>query len=102
MGARLAHSQRGFTLIEVLVASVVIVVGLVAIQQSLTGAWRMYRKGSEASEATLLRWNKAVEFRLAPSETGTTWPLVPGLRPLQSVLVKVDGSPIGWEVLHAR
>ena len=64
--------QEGFTLIEVVVALIVLSVAVVAVLQLFGGGLRLARASGDHLEATLLASGKLAELSGEPLEEGTT------------------------------
>lgn len=58
----LSRDQRGFTLVEALVAAVVLTIGLVAVAELLAVSLRMHMLGRESTRATRLAQDKFEEL----------------------------------------
>ena len=65
-------AQRGFTLVEVLVALIVLSTAVVAALQLFGGGLRLARAATDHQEATLLASEKLSELALDDLEEGTT------------------------------
>lgn len=70
--SRARRRQSGFTLIEVLVALVVLSIAVVAALQLFGGGLRLARASADHLEATLLASEKLSELGLEPLEEGTS------------------------------
>ncbi|MBI4011917.1 MAG: prepilin-type N-terminal cleavage/methylation domain-containing protein [Candidatus Rokubacteria bacterium] len=70
--SRAPREQGGFTLIEVLVALVILAVAVLAALQLFGGGLRLARASADHLEATLLASQKLAELGFQPLEEGTT------------------------------
>ena len=59
-------NERGFTLVEALVATLVLTIGLVATAQLLAVSLRMHQIGRNSTAATRLAQDKFEEFLTLP------------------------------------
>lgn len=62
MGVSLRSNERGFTLVEALVAAIVLTIGLVAVAELLAVSLRMHMLGRESTTATRLAQDKFEEL----------------------------------------
>ena len=99
-----ASSIRGFTLIEVMVSLVFLLVAAMALLQSLESAFRHYSLAENRWKATVELWNQIEEIRATRSSPGEPIQIIPDSRPLYRRVLKdgrLEGHP-GWEVLSAE
>jgi prepilin-type N-terminal cleavage/methylation domain-containing protein len=89
---------KGFSLIEVLVATVVIVIALVGVLGCLAGAVGFHHQARRQAELTLEKWNDSRLFRDRIDPGGAIEPAAEP-PPLRRLVVGGDGSP-EWEILH--
>ncbi len=99
-----ATSIRGFTLIEVMISLVFLLVASMALLQSLEVAFRHYSLAQNRWKATVELWNQIEELRATHSPRGEPLQIIPDSRPLYRTLVTDPrlGEHSGWEVLHSE
>ncbi len=99
-----ASSIRGFTLIEVMVSLVFLLVAAMALLQGLEMVFRHYSLTQNRWKATVELWNQIEEIRATHSSQGEPTQIIPSSRPLYRRVLKdrrLEGHS-GWEVLSAE
>jgi prepilin-type N-terminal cleavage/methylation domain-containing protein len=74
---RTARNQRGFTLVEALVATMILAGGMVAVAQLLVVSLQMHHLGRRTSEASKLATAKLEELMKLNFETGLAIAITP-------------------------
>ncbi len=99
-----AISIRGFTLIEVMLSLVLLMVTSMALLQGLELAFRHYSLAQDRWKATLELWNQIEEIRATHSSRGEPLQIIPDSRPLYRTLLTDPrmGEHSGWEVLNSE
>lgn len=93
--------QRGSSLIEVLVALLVLTIVSVAVLQGITLELKLYNLASRRSGLVLKLWNQVQEWRAA-SPAGEPFFPSPGPLPLYRFHLRAKGTgQLDWEVLRA-
>jgi prepilin-type N-terminal cleavage/methylation domain-containing protein len=95
---RIEPGTKGFSLIEVLVSTVVITIVLVGCLGCLAGLVEVHRRAWRLTELATEKWNDSRQFR-DRADGGDEFRPAPGLPPLRRGVVGGDGSA-EWEVLH--
>ncbi len=100
----LAPSASGFTLIEVMVSLVFLLVASMALLQGLELAFRHYSLAQNRWKATVELWNQIEELRATHSPRGEPLQIIPDSRPLYRTLLTDPrlGEHSGWEVLNSE
>ncbi len=112
-GGRAGHAERGFTLAEILVASVIVTVGLSAVASGMTGAARAVATARTETTAVFLAEARLEELRAAALAdwsdaalaSGTSGEIVPGgYRRLTTVTDDADppGCLLPCKRIHVR
>lgn len=97
-------SGKGFTLVEVMIALVIVIAATVPLLQSLDLAFRHYGLARSRWKATVELWNRIELLRATSSPHGEPILILPNSRPLYRFVVQ-DSRFIGqsgWEVLIAE
>ncbi len=99
-----ASSIRGFTLIEVMVSLVFLLVAAMALLQGLELTFRHYSLAQNRWKATVELWNEIEEIRATHSSWGEPLQIIPDSRPLYRTLLTDPrlGEHSGWEVLNSE
>ncbi len=101
-----ASSQCGFSILELLVAAVLVVVAVLASLHSLQSGFLAYGVANDSRKASIDLWNRSRREKLGESSTlGADLIVLPGARPLRrSILEAGKGASAGlrWEVLRAQ
>lgn len=94
----------GFTLLEVLLAGLLVLIAVGSLLHSVTLALRSFQRVHTSWEASIDTWNQAQSARAENSRTGERIQLLPQSRPLYRLLIQTDsaGQQLTWEVLHAE
>jgi len=100
----LVTSASGFTLIEVMLSLVFLLVAAMALLQGLELAFRHYSLAQDRWKATLELWNQIEEIRATHSSRGEPLQIIPDSRPLYRTLLTDPrmGEHSGWEVLKSE
>ena len=107
-GTRRQHHRysyaSGFTLIEVMLSLVFLLVAAMALLQSLELAFRHYSLAQDRWKATVELWNQIEELRATDSPRGEPLQIIPDSRPLYRTLLTDPrlGEHSGWEVLNSE
>ena len=88
------QNQQGFTLLEVLVASLIMGIAVAGLLQGLSASTRNAARLSQYDRATLLARQKMDELLVAASEIHRGQPLEGSFDPAIA-----GGSPIGWRAV---
>jgi len=97
-------TASGFTLVEVMISLVFLLVAAMALLQGLDLAFRHYVLAQNRWKATVELWNQIEEIRATHSSRGEPLYIIPDSRPLYRRVLK-DGrleGHSGWEVLSAE
>ncbi len=99
-----AISLRGFTLIEVMLSLVLLLVASMALLQGLELAFRHYSLAQNHWKATVELWNQIEKLRATHSPRGEPLQIIPDSRPLYRTLLTDPrlGEHSGWEVLNSE
>ena len=99
-----AISIRGFTLIEVMISLVFLLVASMALLQGLELAFRHYSLAQNHWKATVELWNQIEKLRATHSPRGEPLQIIPDSRPLYRTLLTDPrlGEHSGWEVLNSE
>ncbi len=99
-----ATSIRGFTLIEVMLSLVLLMVTSMALLQGLELAFRHYSLAQHHWRATVELWNRVEKLRATHSPRGEPLQIIPDSRPLYRTLLTDPrlGEHSGWEVLNSE
>ena len=99
-----ATSSSGFTLIEVMVSLVFLMVTSMALLQGLELAFRHYSLAQNRWKATVELWNRIEELRATHSPRGEPFQIIPDSPPLYRTLLTDPrlGAHSGWEVLTSE
>jgi len=99
-----AISIRGFTLIEVMLSLVLLMVTSMALLQGLELAFRHYSLAQHHWQATVELWNRVEKLRATHSPRGEPLQIIPDSRPLYRTLLTDPrlGEHSGWEVLNSE
>ena len=99
-----ATSIRGFTLIEVMLSLVLLMVTSMALLQGLELAFRHYALAQNRWKASVELWNQIEKLRATHSPRGEPLQIIPDSRPLYRILLTDPrlGEHSGWEVLHSE
>jgi len=94
----------GFTLIEVMLSLVFLLVTTMALLQGLELAFRHYSLAQNRWKATVELWNQIEELRATHSPRGEPLQIIPDSRPLYRTLLTDPrlGEHSGWEVLNSE
>ncbi len=97
-------SIRGFTLIEVMISLVFLLVAAMALLQGLELAFRHYSLAQNRWKATVELWNQIEELRATHSPRGEPLHIIPDSRPLYRTVLTDSrlGEHSGWEVLKSE
>ncbi len=100
----LVPSANGFTLIEVMVSLLFLMVASMALLQGLELAFRHYSLVQNRWKATVELWNQIEELRATHSPRGEPLQIIPDSRPLYRTLLTDPrlGEHSGWEVLNSE
>ncbi len=100
----LVPSANGFTLIEVMLSLVLLLVASMALLQGLELAFRHYSLVQNRWKATVELWNQIEELRATHSPRGEPLQIIPDSRPLYRTLLTDPrlGEHSGWEVLNSE
>ncbi len=95
---------RGFTLIEVMVSLVLLLVASMALLQGLELAFRHYSLVQNHWKATVELWNQIEKLRASHSPRGEPFQIIPDSRPLYRTVLTDPrlGEHAGWEVLQSE
>jgi Tfp pilus assembly protein PilV len=100
---QVSQSGKGFTLVEVMVSLVFLMVTLMALLQGLELALQSYGKARIRWKASIGLWNQVEQSRTSPP-SGESIQIFPGARPLYRTIVsdpRLEGHS-DWEVLRAQ
>ncbi len=99
-----ATSISGFTLIEVMISLVFLLVASMALLQGLELAFRHYSLAQNRWKATIELWNQIEKLRATHSPRGEPLQIIPDSRPLYRTLLTDQrlGEHSGWEVLNSE
>ncbi|MEE8461782.1 MAG: prepilin-type N-terminal cleavage/methylation domain-containing protein [Acidobacteriota bacterium] len=99
-----ATSIRGFTLIEVMLSLVLLMVTSMALLQGLELAFRHYALAQNRWKASVELWNQIEKLRATHSPRGEPLQIIPDSRPLYRTLLTDPrlGEHSGWEVLNSE
>ncbi len=99
-----AISIRGFTLIEVMISLVFLLVASMVLLQGLELAFRHYSLAQNHWKATVELWNQIEKLRATQSPRGEPFQIIPDSRPLYRTLLTDPrmGEHSGWEVLNSE
>ncbi len=100
----MGKNSLGFTLMEVMVSLVFLLVAAIALLQGLELTFRHYTLAQNRWKATVELWNQTEDIRAARSSRGEPLQVIPNSRPLYRTVLK-DGrleGHSGWEVLSAE
>jgi prepilin-type N-terminal cleavage/methylation domain-containing protein len=97
-------SIRGFTLIEVMISLVFLLVASMVLLQGLELAFRHYSLVQNHWKATVELWNQIEKIRATQSPRGEPLQIIPDSRPLYRTLLTDPrlGEHSGWEVLNSE
>ncbi len=97
-------STSGFTLIEVMLSLLFLLVAAMALLQGLELAFRHYSMAQDRWKATVDLWNQIEELRATHSPRGEPLHIIPDSRPLYRTLLTDPrmGEHSGWEVLNSE
>ncbi len=100
----LVPSASGFTLIEVMLSLLFLLVSAMALLQGLELAFRHYSLAQDRWKATVELWNQIEEIRATHSSRGEPLQIIPNSRPLYRTLLTDPrmGEHSGWEVLNSE
>ncbi|MBI4444381.1 MAG: prepilin-type N-terminal cleavage/methylation domain-containing protein [Acidobacteria bacterium] len=90
----------GFTLLEVLVATVVLTVAAVSLLQSFGIAMQFYNRSNRSWHTSIDKWNLAQQIRTHGAQSSEKVPTLEEARPLYRFFIQEDGRT--WEVLRAQ
>lgn len=104
MQHRSARSDRGFSLVEVLVANVILAVGVLSVAQLFTVAIASNITAARRTEAAILASQKLEELRAMPwgSEQGSGNTDAPGIYARRWSIAPLPGDPVRSVVLQVR
>lgn len=91
--------RKGFTLLEVLVALVILTVAAVALMQAFGFSIRFYASAKDRWRSSVDLWNRVQEIRANPSPEGERLQVIEGARPVYRIVL--EDSSRRWEVLRA-
>ncbi len=97
-------TASGFTLVEVMLSLVFLLVAAMALLQGLELAFRHYSLVQNRWKGTVELWNQIEELRATRSPLGEPLQIIPGSRPLYRTLLTDPrmGEHSGWEVLNSE
>jgi hypothetical protein len=96
--------ELGFSLVEVLISLMLLILASVSLLQSLDQAFRHYSLAESRWKATVEIWNQVELLRANPPATGESILILPNSRPLYRSVVR-DSRLVGqsgWEILIAE
>ncbi len=95
---------RGFTLIEVMLSLVFLLVASMVLLQGLELAFRHYSLAQNHWKASVELWNQIEKLRATHSPRGEPLQIIPDSRPLYRTLLTDPrlGEHSGWEVLNSE
>lgn len=99
MGTLELKKAGGFTLLEVLVAMVILTVAAVALMQAFGFSIRFYASANDRWRSGVELWNRSQEIRGNSSPEGEPFQVIEGARPLYRIVL--EDSSRRWEVLRA-
>ena len=104
MGKDRLTSANGFTLVEVMVSLVFLLVAAMALLQGLELALRHYSLAQNRWKGTVELWNQVEQIRATHSSRGEPIQIIPHSRPLYRTVLKDSrlGGHSGWEVLNSE
>ena len=96
--------QTGFTLLEVLLAGLLVLVAVVSLLHSVTLALQSFQRAHTNWKVALEAWNRVQSARAETIRKGEKVQLLPQSRPLYQLLIKPDSEDQQptWEVWHAE
>lgn len=96
--------QGGFSLLEVLIAMVLLTVALLALLQALAAASQSLALARQKWESSMERWNQSQQIRSGGGQILDQWIVVPGSRPVSKFKVSSEkgAGNLTWEVLRAE
>lgn len=100
----MGKEELGFTLVEVLISLMLLILATVSLFQSLDQAFRHYGLAEDRWKATVEVWNQIELLRANSPATGEPLLILPNSRPLYRSVVR-DSRLVGqsgWEILIAE
>jgi hypothetical protein len=100
----MGKGELGFSLVEVLISLMLLILATVSLLQSLDQAFRHYSLAESRWKATVEVWNQIERLRASPPSAGDALLILPTSRPLYRSIVR-DSRLVGhsgWEVLIAE
>ncbi len=95
--------ELGFTLVEVLISLMLLILTSVSLLESLDQAFRHYRIAEQRWRATIEVWNQIELLRADSPAAGDSLLILPNSRPLYRSVIRDSRllGQSGWEVLIA-
>ena len=95
--------ELGFTLVEVLISLMLLILTSVSLLESLDQAFRHYRIAEQRWRATIEVWNQIELLRADSPTAGDSLLILPNSRPLYRSVIRDSRllGQSGWEVLIA-
>ena len=93
---------EGFSLLEVLIAMLILVVIVLSLLPALGRSFQSYQLSQQRWRAAVEAWNQAERFRVLSGPTAERFAVTPQSRLLERIVVGNEDFGIRWEVLHGE
>lgn len=96
--------EEGFSLLEVLIAVLILTIASVTLLQGFELASQRYTAAQERWRAAVNCWNEVEVLRVRSPEEAEEIHVFPGARPLHRKIIETAGAGgfLEWEVLYAE
>ncbi|MEE8585635.1 MAG: prepilin-type N-terminal cleavage/methylation domain-containing protein [Acidobacteriota bacterium] len=93
---------EGFSLLEVLIAMLMLVVIVLSLLPALGRSFQSYQLSQQRWRAAVEAWNQAERFRALSVPSPERFAVAPQSRLLERIVVEDAKFGIRWEVLHGQ
>lgn len=94
--------KAGFSLLEVLIAMLILAVVMLSVLPALGRSFQSHRLSQQRWKAAVEAWNRAERFRVLSDPAAERLAMVPGAKEVGRIVVGNPRFGIRWEVLHGQ